>query len=274
MGRDNVLFTFPSVSLAHPHASSASGFLVLSSSSRPTEHDPRSRETHLRLQHTPESKGNSTDVEIEAWRELRKISPREFVLGTEFGDLSIKFPELHHLIPQNDARIDLPTEVKREMTWEGIVREFESEVDHFVSYKKNTYSLIDSPFSGTAAASEKGGMEKSRGYESGKHHGYESGKSHGYNSEKGHGYESEKGKRIDNDRALQAYDPSNFRAGDEKRGGGRLVLVDEENGHEVGEVRGSQVDSIGVVPGSKGQIRPPSFHTYVDESSDRYRAVG
>ncbi|KAF8249979.1 hypothetical protein K440DRAFT_192818 [Wilcoxina mikolae CBS 423.85] len=221
MMRETILFSFPSISLAPPLSTSSQGLLVLTSSSQPTDFD---NDIYLRLQHTPdnEKQSHKTDCLIEAWRELRKISPREFILATEFGDLTITFPELHHLIPQSDSRIDLPAEAKRGMTWEAIVRSFETEVDRFVSYTKNEYSLINSPF---GDGGEKNGKAREAGY---------AGESAG----------------------IKPYDPSTFSStyGDEKRGMGRLVLVDEENGSEVGE---TQVNSIGVVPGSKGAFFAP-----------------
>lgn len=221
MTGEPVLFSFPSVSLAPPHSHSAPGLLVLSSSQQPTDFDPSRFDVFLRVQHTPDSAKSShpTDVLIEAWRELRKVSPREFTLSSEFGEITIIFPELHHLIPQNDARVEIPPEVRCTMTWEAIVREFETEIDRFVSYKKNSYSLLDSPFGGYAAFEKETGIKK--------------------------------------------YDPSIY-SRDEKDSGGRLVLVDEENGDEVGEVGGKQVSSVGVVPGSKDPVEitfPPEGET-------------
>jgi hypothetical protein len=226
MMRESVLFSFPSVSLAPPLSTSAPGLLVLTSSSQPTDIDPSRYDIYLRLQHTPDNEKAShpTDCLVEAWRELRKTSPCEFVLATEFGDLTITFPELHHLIPQSDSRIDLPAEAKHGMTWEAIVRSFESEVDRFVSYKKNSYSLINSPF-----GDEKGSSDTSKAKA----------------KEAGYAY----GGGGESATAIKPYNPSTFSPSDEKRGGGRLVLVDEENGNEVGE---TQVNSVGVVPGSKG----------------------
>jgi hypothetical protein len=206
MAHETILFSFPSVSLAPPHSPNSIGLLVLSSSQQPTPFDPSRHDAFLRVQHTPDSLKTShpTDVLIEAWRTLRKVSPREFVLASEFGELVITFPELHHLLPQNDARIEIPREVRCTMTWEAIVRSFETEIDRFVTYEKNEYSLLDEPF-------------------------------------------SQKG--------VPKYDPSAYgRPEDEKQQGGRVILVDEENGDEVGEVGGLNVSSIGVVPGSKDPV--------------------
>lgn len=237
---ESVLFSFPSISLAAPHSPSVVGFLVLTSHRQPADFDPSRTDIYLRLQHTPEASGSpSIDVLIEAWRELRKSAPNTFILSCEFGDLTITFPELHHAIPQDDARIDLdlPAEVKREMTWESIVREFESEIDRFVSYRKNDYSLIDAPFS-TEKSTEKGGTTASAkaieaGYASGPV-GYASGPSGSSSTD------------------IQPYNPSSYV--DEKSTGGRVVLIDEENGAEVGQVGGSQVNTQGIVAGSKDPV--------------------
>lgn len=212
--RENIVFTFPRISVAAPHSASAVGLLLLSSSVQKVDY--MREDIYLRLRHTPDNEKEShpLDVLVEAWRELRKISPREFVLATEFGDITISFPELHHLIPQSDARIDLPMEVKAGMTWEVIVREFEVEVDRFVSYKKNTYSLLDAPF----------------------------------------GVRSEKAREAE---GIKPYNPGKYpneKAGGSGMPGGRLVLVDEENGAELGEVGGMQVATVGVKPGSKDPV--------------------
>ncbi|KAI5842840.1 senescence-associated protein-domain-containing protein [Tricharina praecox] len=214
--RENIIFTFPGISVTAPHSTSAVGLLILSSSSQQIDYAPAREDIYLRLRHTPDSEKGSDalDVLIEAWRELRKTSPREFVLATEFGDITISFPELHHLIPQNDTRIDLPLEAKAGMTWEVIVREFEAEVDRFVSYRKNSYSLLDAPF----------------------------------------GAQSGKAREAE---GIKPYNPGaypNEKAGGSGGSGGRLVLVDEENGAEVGEVGGMQVATIDVVPGSKDPV--------------------
>jgi spartin len=202
---ETVFFSFPAISLAPPHSASSVGLLVLSSSAQPTTFDATKQDVFLRVQHTPDSLKNShpTDVLIEAWRSLRKVSPREFVLSSEFGELVITFPELHHLLPQNDPRIEIPPEVRCTMTWEAIVREFETEIDRFVAYEKNEYSLLDEPFSA---------------------------------------------------KGIAKYDPSVYGRDEKAQIGGRVVLVDEENGDEVGEVGGMQVSSIGVVPGSKDPV--------------------
>jgi spartin len=221
---ETVLFSFPGITLTAPHSTPSTGFLVLTSSSQPTDWDPSHYDTYLRLQHTPDhtSVSHPTDVLIEAWRELSKTSARKFTLASEFGDVLISFPQLHQRIPQDDARIDLPSEARREMTWETIIREFEGEVDRFVSYRKNGYSLIDSPF--TYSGNNKD-SSPSKAAEA--------------------GYLKE----------IKPYDPRDY--ADEKAAGGRLVLVDEENGSEVGEVGGMKVHPIDVVPGSKGTSHIP-----------------
>lgn len=54
---------------------------------------------------------------------------------------------------------------------------------------------------------------------------------------------------------MAAYHPSDHQDNKE----GRLVLVNEENGNEVGEVNSYHVHAIGVTPGSKGM----SCHEYM-----------
>lgn len=78
-------------------------------------------------------------------------------------------------------------------------------------------------------------------------------------------YPDEKGTRSDpgvggSSGTYATYDPSTFQ---DKKSEGRLVLIDEANGHEVGEVGGYEVHAIGVQPGSKGRVHP-----YQNEISD------
>jgi spartin len=208
--KETLLFSFPGISVSTPHTPPSTGFLVLSSCPQLTDIDPTRPDVFLRLQHTPDNTTSASpiDVLIEAWRDLHKTSPHEFILSTDFGDLTIAFSDLHHTIPQSDARIDLPAEVIREMKWEDIVREFETEIDRFVSYIKNNYSLISSPFGDVGSSSSAA--------------------------------------------AHTSYDPSSY--SDEKKGSGRVVLVDEENGSEVGEVGGCHVNADGIVPGRKDPV--------------------
>lgn len=249
-----VLFSFPSIGLAPPHSPSAPGQLVLTSSSQPAKFDPSHHDVYLRIQHTPEpaSRAQVTDCLIEAWRELRKTSPTEFVLASEFGDLTISFPSLHMLIPQAPAgdaaaALDdgLPAAARRGMTWELVVQAFECEVDRFVRFRKNSYSLVGSPFSPAGLdplADKSAAAAKAR--------------------EAGYAAPSYAA-------PIKPYDPSSYpSAADEKRssatdekrsstaGGGRLVLVDEADGREVGE---THVNAVGVVPGSKGLSFPLRF---------------
>ncbi|KAI5781500.1 senescence-associated protein-domain-containing protein [Geopyxis carbonaria] len=236
---ETVLFSFPAVGLALTGSGDdtpAPGFLVLTSSSQPTEFDPSRYDVYLRLQHTPEGPATSQtshpiDVLIEAWRELRKISPTTFILATSFGELTLEFPDLHTLIPQSDARVDVPAEVKSLMTWEGIVREFENEIDRFVSYRKNSYSLVEGAGKqGYDFPPEKGGVAGEKAKEA--------------------GYAAA-APAYAGEASTAQYNPATY--SDEKKTG-RVVLIDEENGNEVGEMGGLTVQTQGIMPGSKDPV--------------------
>lgn len=165
------------------------------------------------------------DVLVEAWRELQKTSPSTFILNTSFGDVHIGFPELGEKLTGEALQTVGGLEG---VTWESVVAEFESEIDRFVSYRKNNWSLIDGP-GGIIADGEKGGMGKAAG-----NVGYNPS---AYGDEKrGHGKEFEGGSSSSG-----AYGND-----------GRIVLIDEENGNEVGEVGGMGVQTDGIKPGSKG----------------------
>ena len=68
-------------------------------------------------------------------------------------------------------------------------------------------------------------------------------------------YASEKGAGYGSSSAIEPPAPYNPSAYRDEKSQGRLVLIDEENGHEVGEVGGYQVHAVGVQPGSKGLSR-------------------
>jgi hypothetical protein len=227
---EQVLFSFPSIALAQPHSAASVGYLVLSKTASCPE--------LLRVQHTPDdtTSAHSTDCIVYREQKLQKVSPREYTLETEFGELTITFPELHHLIPQEDARIEIDNEVKKGITWEMIVRDFEKDINGWVTFEKNSYSLISSPFAGETS---KGGNGKGKGDYMNAIQGpsYNGGSSSGWH---------------DN----VPYDPRDFNGSstgypDEKKNGGRLVLVDEDNGREIGE---TPMTAIDIIPGSHGML--------------------
>ncbi|CCX30887.1 Similar to hypothetical protein [Tuber melanosporum Mel28]; acc. no. XP_002840452 [Pyronema omphalodes CBS 100304] len=227
--REQVLFSFPSIALAQPHSAASVGYLVLSKTASCPE--------LLRVQHTPDNttSAHSTDCIVYREQKLQKVSPREYTLETEFGELTITFPELHHLIPQDDARIEIDNEVKKGITWEMIVRDFEKDINDWVTFEKNSYSLISSPFSGETSKGGKGQADYMNAIQGPSYNGGSSSSWH------------------DN----VPYDPRDFNGGsstgypDEKKNGGRLVLVDEDNGREIGE---TPMTAIDIIPGSHDPV--------------------
>ena len=221
---ETILFSFPDVSLFHDpsdNPESSTGLLTLSSASQPTDFDPSRYDTFLRIQHTPDSpKRPPTDTLVEAFRTLHKTSPTCFTLESSFGDLTIVFPDLHQLIPQDDVRLDIPADVRATMTWDTVVAEFEAEIDRFVSYQKNQFSMSEGGgLSSDSKKAEEAGFASKKAYQ-----------------------EAE---------GIRPYVPG-VKSGRENAG--RVVLVDEENGEEVGEVGGMLVQTQNITAGSKDPV--------------------
>ncbi|TGZ77047.1 hypothetical protein EX30DRAFT_344422 [Ascodesmis nigricans] len=221
--QENILFSFPGVTLSLVDNTPETGYLTLSSYPQPTDFDPSRFDIFLRLQHS------SVDVLVEAWRELQKTSPSTFTLSSNFGDVHIGFPELGDALTGEALQAVGGLEG---LTWESVVAEFESEIDRFVSYRKNQWSLIDGP-GGVVADGEKGAMGKAVNV--------------GYNP--GAFGDEKKAHGLGIETSSAAGSSSGWARND-----GRLVLVDEENGNEVGEVGGMNVQSEGIKPGSKDPV--------------------
>lgn len=246
---DRILFTFPSITVSLLPTSPQSTHL-LEPTTAPlllsTHTSPHDNDLYLRLRHS------SLDVLIEASRELHKTSPSTFILDSAYGEINIGFPELHEKLTGEAleaviggpgggaAQGGLGEEVG--LTWEFVVAEFENEIDRFVSYGKNRWSLIDGP-----------GVwgERNVGYDPTSY-----GSSSSKAQEAGYGGESSKAREAGYYDAPPAAGPSgsgNHGYPADRKGEGRVVLVDEENGSEVGEVGGmGMIVSEGVKPGSKG----------------------
>jgi len=236
---DPVLFAFPGVKILQPDekpGAASPGFLLLMAENVPAEWDPSRTDLFLRLQFTPDSPAaHPIDLLIEASNNLTKLDASTFQLSTSFGQLAIVFPPLVANIPLEDQRIDIPVEVRRGMTWEPIIREFENEIDRFVVYRKNEFSLAEGGGLATSASGSKGG--------------------YGYPDEKAGSRSGGEfgGRSISPDMTgIKPYDPRDYHGSPSEEG--RLVLVDEENGSEVGEVGGMKVHADGVHVGSKDPV--------------------
>lgn len=225
---DHVLFTFPGIRVLLPNKTTSShepGLLILLREDVPTG---RGTDEFLRLQFFCGSEYPEIDVQLDAHQEATKLDPSTFSIESPNGALKVIFPPVGTLVPQDDPRIDIPPSEKATTTWQDVVNTFEVEIDRWLTYKKERNEKVS-------------GFGSSAGYSS------------GYPHEKPGGalvrsMTTPAGSSSNN---FAPYDPSSF---SDKKEEGRLVLIDEENGSEVGEVGGYQVHTIGVTPGSKGEI--------------------
>lgn len=219
---DHLLFTFPGIRVLLPNQATPSnepGLLILLREDVLTNNGT---DQFLRLQFFRHSKYPDVDVRLGAHQEASKLDPSTFSIDSSQGVLKVIFPPVHTLLPQDDPRIDIPPSERATTTWQNVVDTFEVEIERWLTYRKDQNDGVT-------------------GFRS------------GYPDEKANGSST---------RAMTApvgasgnnfapYNPGTFSSNDGN--GGRLVLIDEENGSEVGEVGGYQVRTIGVTPGSKGE---------------------
>lgn len=136
--------------------------------------------------------------------------------------MKVIFPPVHAFVPQDDPRIDIPPSERATTKWQNVVDTFEVEIERWLTYRKDQNDRAAGPRSGYPDEKSSASLARSMTTPVG-------GAGSGY----------------------AAYNPSTF--SEKNGGGGRLVLIDEENGSEVGEVGGYQVRTIDVTPGSKGR---------------------
>lgn len=218
---DRLLFTFPGIRVLLPNKSTLShepGLLILLREDVSTSNGT---DQFLRLQFFCNSEYPEIDVQLDAHRVAVKLDPSTFSIDSSQGTLKVIFPPVHTFVPQDDSRIDIPPSERATTTWQNVVDTFEVEIDRWLTYKKAQNDRASG--SGFGYPEEKPGGPLARSMT------------------------TPAGGSGNN---FAPYDPSNF---SDNKGGGRLVLIDEENGSEVGEVGGYQVRTIGVTPGSKGR---------------------
>lgn len=218
---DNLLFTFPGIRVLLPNKPTPSqqpGLLILLREDVPTS---IGTDQFLRLQFFCGSELPGIDVRLGAHQEASKLDPSTFSIATPLGPMKVIFPPVHAFVPQDDPRIDIPPSERATTKWQNVVDTFEVEIERWLTYRKDQNDR--------AAGSHPG-----------------------YPGEKGNGSlaRSMTTPVVGTSNGYAAYNPSTF--SDKNSGGGRLVLIDEENGSEVGEVGGYQVRTIDVTPGSKG----------------------
>lgn len=217
---DHLLFTFPGIHVLLPHQtplSNESGLLILLREDVPTNNGT---DQFLRLQFFRQEKYPDIDVRLGAHQKASKLDLSTFSIDSSQGVLKVIFPPVHTFLPQNDPRIDIPPSERATTTWQNVVDTFEVEIERWLTYSKDQNVGATGSHSGYPDDKPSGPLARSM--------------------------TTPAGASTNN---FAPYNPSTFSGND---GGGRLVLIDEENGSEVGEVGGYQVRTVGVVPGSKG----------------------
>lgn len=219
---DHLLFTFPGIHVLLPHQTPLSnepGLLILLREDVPTNNGT---DQFLRLQFFRQAKYPDIDVRLGAHQKASKLDPSTFSIDSSQGVLKVIFPPVHTFLPQNDPRIDIPPSERATTTWQNVVDTFEVEIERWLTYRKDQNDGATGSRSGYPDGKASGPLARSM--------------------------TAPNGASSNN---FAPYNPSTF-SGNEGSGG-RLVLIDEENGNEVGEVGGYQVRTVGVIPGSKGE---------------------
>lgn len=229
-----ILFNFPEIKVIKANGPPSNpGVLVLS-----VENVPEDTKEYLNLRFFSTSDFYA-DIDIRLCKGdvVTKLDPSTFKIepttnsgkGTATRNseeaLTIIFPPTDVLVPQNDPRISQELKTTNS-TWGVVVGFFEIELGRIDNSLRNSSG-------NSSGKGPENNPEKSSQYPNGK---------------------AVLSRDIDapayasSSKAMAAYHPSDHQDNKE----GRLVLVDEENGHEVGEVNSYHVHAIGVTPGSKG----------------------
>ncbi|KAH8152651.1 uncharacterized protein LAJ45_03492 [Morchella importuna] len=231
-----ILFNFPEIKVIKANGPPSNpGVLVLS-----VENVPEDTKEYLNLRFFSTSDFYA-DIDIRLCKGdvVTKLDPSTFKIepttnsgkGTATRNseeaLTIIFPPTDVLVPQNDPRISQELKTTNS-TWGVVVGFFEIELGRIDNSLRNSSG-------NSSGKGPENNPEKSSQYPNGK---------------------AVLSRDIDapayasSSKAMAAYHPSDHQDNKE----GRLVLVDEENGHEVGEVNSYHVHAIGVTPGSKDPV--------------------
>ncbi|KAL7266167.1 hypothetical protein RUND412_011296 [Rhizina undulata] len=218
------LFSFPSIRVfpfSAPPTNNPPPVGYLSLSSAVVENDFKQIDVFLRLEFTPDFPSPQyppIDVLLEAWRDAYRLDTSTFVVDSSVGQLKIQFPPLQTAIPSDDDRIDIPKDVRASIKWADVAEEFEMEFRRWTTYRQVEDGQLSLKKDHIPAAV--GG-------------------------------------------AAAAYaDPPKYNPADYANGSapaaasgrGRLVLVDEEDGSEIGEIGGYQMQLSGIHAGSKDPV--------------------
>jgi spartin len=219
------IFSFRGIQIIKPsHTAPVTGTLTLSHErqfAQPRAGIPDDEFLHIKFI----SEAGVTELSARLYGEQRaeRLDPCTFTIelrAPENGSLLVFFPQADTPVPREylDLDVGTPDGVDLQVTWLQVADSFATTINQWIAFSEGDTSA---PAYQSTYPDEKGVRSVS-------------------------GARSSSG-------AHATYDPSTFQ---NKKSEGRLVLIDEANGHEVGEVGGYQVHAIGVQPGSKGKVHP------------------
>ncbi|PWW80124.1 hypothetical protein C7212DRAFT_340670 [Tuber magnatum] len=213
------IFSFKGVQIIKPsHPSQVTGLLTLSRErqfAQPAVGIPEDEFLHIKFV----SSSGTTELDTRLYGEQRaeRLDPCTFTVelgAPEEGALLVIFPPADQIVPREYLEFNAEG-VDLRVTWAQVADSFATTVNQWIAFSDGEAALpAHQPSS--------------------------------YASEKGAGYGGSSASG-----AHPPYDPSAYR---DEKSQGRLVLVDEANGREVGEVDGSRLHAVGVQTGSKEPV--------------------
>ncbi|KAG0134776.1 senescence-associated protein-domain-containing protein [Tuber indicum] len=213
------IFSFKGVQIIKPsHPNQVTGTLTLSRErqfAQPTVGIPE--DEFLRIKFVSSSGITELDTRLYGEQRAERLDPSTFTIelrAPEEGALLIIFPSPDQIVPREYLEFGAEG-VDLQVTWAQVADSFAATINQWIAFSDG-----ETPLPAYQPSS--------------------------YANEKGTGYGGSSASA-----APAPYDPRIYR---DEKSQGRLVLIDEENGHEVGEVGGYQVHAIGVQPGSKEPV--------------------
>ncbi|RPA97198.1 hypothetical protein L873DRAFT_1691414 [Choiromyces venosus 120613-1] len=211
------IFSFKGVQIIKPsHPNQVTGTLTLSHERQFAQPGiPEDEFLHIKFL----SSAGTTELDTRLYGEQRaeRLDPCTFTIelrAPEEGALLVIFPSVDQIVPREYLEFSAEG-VDLQVTWAQVADSFATTINQWIAFSDGEAAVP--AYQPSSYATEKGA---------------------------GYGGSSANG-------APAPYNPSTYR---DEKSEGRLVLIDEENGHEVGEVGGYQVHAIGVQPGSKEPV--------------------
>ncbi|CUS08275.1 unnamed protein product [Tuber aestivum] len=213
------IFSFKGVQIIKPsHPNQVTGTLTLSRErqfAQPAVGAPE--DEFLRIKFVSSSGTTELDTRLYGEQRAERLDPSTFTVelrAPEEGALLVIFPPADRIVPREYLEFNAEG-VDLQVTWAQVADSFAATINQWIAFSDGEAALP--AYQPSSYANEKGA-----GYGGGS-----AGEAHA------------------------PYDPSTYR---DEKSQGRLVLIDEENGHEVGEVDGSHIHAVGVQPGSKEPV--------------------